>query len=98
MQGYLQRSIATEIRRVKAVRRKTIRQKLFGDALQGFSLHHKMTKPEAAPPITQVTYEAKAVLTEKADNTIRVQCPATVMPGMVITVNERQQASQDTVQ
>jgi len=67
IQGYLQRSIATEVRRVKATRRSEFRKKLFGDAQQGFSLHHKMTKPEQPPPVTQVVYEEEATLSNKAE-------------------------------
>lgn len=39
IQGYLQKSIKTEVHRVKATRRKEFRRKLFGDTQQGLSLH-----------------------------------------------------------
>lgn len=84
IQGYLQRSIATKIHRVNTTRKKEFRRKLFGDTQQGFALHRKLTKPEQAPPVTQVTYEEKATLQDKTEEKMWIQCPATILPGIVL--------------
>ena len=62
IQGYLQKSIKTEVSRVKATRTREFKRKLFGDAQQGCSLHRKLTKPEQPPPVTQVVYNQTATL------------------------------------
>lgn len=68
---------------MNATRKKEFRRKLFGDTQQGFALHHKLTKPEQAPPLTQVAYEEKATLQDNTEK-IWIQCPATILPGMVL--------------
>ena len=64
---HMQKSIKTEVRKVKATRTKEFRRKLFGDAQQGYSLHHKLTKPEQPPPVTQVVYNQTAMLESKEE-------------------------------
>ena len=67
IQCYLQKSIKTEVRRVKAARTKEFRLKLFGDEQQGYSLHQRLTKPEQPLPVTQVVYKQLATLRDNED-------------------------------